>query len=89
MMPVTALREAPQPGDAPPGASGNSPAVCGIQSCGSLSMINPPIHLRLPQELLDAVLAAAQADERTTADMIRKLLKEALARRFASQAKAS
>jgi hypothetical protein len=41
-------------------------------------MINPPIHLRLPEDLRDAVLEAAQREERTTADMIRLLIKRGL-----------
>jgi hypothetical protein len=41
-------------------------------------MINPPIHLRLSVHLRDQVLFAAQAEDRPIANMIRKLLTEAL-----------
>lgn len=44
-------------------------------------MANSAIHLRLPDDLRDAVEGLATTEDRTLLDMIRRLLKEAVANR--------
>jgi hypothetical protein len=48
-------------------------------------MPTPAIHLRLPDDLRAAIIGEAYRDDRTILDMVRKLLKEALAARMADR----
>lgn len=41
-------------------------------------MSTPPIHIRLPDDLREAVEELAQREDRTILGMIRKLLREAI-----------
>jgi len=37
---------------------------------------SPPLRVRLPQEMMEAIRKLAEADERTVSNYIRKVLKE-------------
>jgi hypothetical protein len=55
-----------------------------VSMCDNDAMKNDAIHIRLPNDMREAVQALATADDRSLLDMMRKLIKEALAHREAS-----